>query len=108
MKPVRNTFAMVVITAMLISAASASSAAESTGQVININTASQAELETLPGIGPSKAKAIVDYRTKHPFAKPEDIMRVKGIGKKSFLKLKPYLAVSGTTQPVPKTPQAQQ
>ncbi len=75
------------------------SAAESPPQTgtININTASATELEFLPGIGPSKVQAIVAYREKRPFKKIEDIMRVKGIGRKTFKTLRPYLAVSGET-----------
>jgi competence protein ComEA len=64
---------------------------------ININTATVSELTHLPGIGTSKAQAIVKYREKHVFKKVEDIMKVKGIGRKSFKKLHPYLAVKGTT-----------
>lgn len=52
---------------------------------ININTASQEDLETLPGIGPSKAAAIIEYRQQHgPFARIEDLQEVKGIGPKTF------------------------
>lgn len=61
---------------------------------IDINTAPVSELEELPGIGPAKAEAIVAHRTRRPFKKPEDIMRVKGIGRKTFKKLKAYLTVS--------------
>ncbi|MCP4199029.1 MAG: helix-hairpin-helix domain-containing protein [Proteobacteria bacterium] len=64
---------------------------------ININTATVSELTHLPGIGASKAQAIVKHREKHVFKKIEDIMRVKGIGRKSFKKLHPYLAVKGTS-----------
>lgn len=57
--------------------------------LVNINTASASELDTLPGIGPSYAKAIIDYRTKNgPFVRLEDIQQVKGIGPKTFEKLK--------------------
>lgn len=57
--------------------------------LVNINTASSSELDTLPGIGPSYAKAIIDYRTKNgPFVRVEDIQQVKGIGPKTFEKLK--------------------
>jgi len=63
---------------------------------ININTATKDELVALPGIGPAKAQAIVDYRKAHgPFKTVEELKDVKGIGAKRFEKLKPELAVSG-------------
>lgn len=53
--------------------------------LVNINTATQAELESLPGIGPSKAAAIIAYRQEHgPFARPEDLQDVSGIGPKTW------------------------
>ncbi|GEM_PF-661631 len=52
---------------------------------ININTASEKELTQLEGIGPAKAATIVKYREENgPFGSPEDLMKVKGIGKKTF------------------------
>jgi competence protein ComEA len=48
---------------------------------ININTASMSDLDTLSGVGPSTAKAIIDYRTKNgPFGSVEDLLNVRGIG----------------------------
>ena len=65
---------------------------------ININTATKDELVALPGIGPAKAQAIVDYRKAHgPFKSVEELKDVKGIGAKRFEKLKPDLAVTGPT-----------
>ena len=63
----------------------------------NINTATQEQLELLPGIGPSMAKKIIDYRTAKPFAEPMQVVRIKGIGRKTFEKLKPMLTVKGET-----------
>jgi competence protein ComEA len=61
---------------------------------VNINTASQAQLETLPGIGAKAAQRIIEFRQKNGgFKKPEDLMNVKGVGEKSFLKLKPLITV---------------
>ena len=68
-------------------------AAATTG-VVNINTASAAELEGLPGVGAKTAARIVEYRQKNgPFKKIEELMNVQGIGEKSFLKLKPQITV---------------
>ena len=63
-------------------------------QAVDLNTATQAQLETLPGIGPSKAQAIIAHRTRRPFKKVDELMRVKGIGRKTYQKLVPYLTVS--------------
>jgi len=63
--------------------------------IVNLNTASPAELERLPGIGPRTAERIVEYRTKHgDFKKVEELMNVQGIGEKSFLRLKPLISVT--------------
>src|SRR5581483_11406720 len=61
---------------------------------ININTASATDLQALPGVGAKTAQRIVEYRQKNgPFKKVEDLMNVRGIGEKNFLKLKPQLSV---------------
>ncbi len=60
---------------------------------VNINTATQEELTALPGIGPSKAKAIIDYRNAHPFKSVEEVKNVRGIGDHMFESLKGKLSV---------------
>jgi competence protein ComEA len=64
------------------------------GELININTASAAQLDTLPGIGPTIAQAIIDYRTQNgPFKKIDNIKDVKGIGDSLFGKIKDLITV---------------
>ncbi len=61
---------------------------------VNINTASATDLEGLPGIGAKTAARILEYRQKNgPFKKVEELMNVRGVGEKNFLKLKPRLTV---------------
>ena len=75
-------------------AASRPDAGPSLSGVININTATAEELDSLPGIGPSTAAAIVEDRERNgPFASPEDLMRVSGIGEGKFSKLKDQIRV---------------
>jgi competence protein ComEA len=62
---------------------------------VNLNTASVAQLETLPGIGKSTAERILEFRQKNGgFKKVEDLMNVRGVGEKSFLKLKSLVTVA--------------
>lgn len=73
----------------------ASPAAVVPPHLIDINRASVSRLEELPGIGPGKAKAIAEYRERNgPFRKPEELMKVKGIGPKTYEALKDRIAVS--------------
>ena len=65
---------------------------------VNINTATKAELESLNGIGPVKAQAIIDYRTKNgPFKSLEDVDKVPGVGAGIMAKIKNEVSLSGTT-----------
>ena len=79
------------------------SATASAAGLINLNTASVAELTTLKGIGPVKAQAILDYREGHPFYSIEDIKQVKGIGDATFAAIKDSITVVGIAAP-PKVP----
>ncbi len=60
---------------------------------VNINTASKAELMTLPGVGEVIAERILEYRRAKRFETPEELMEVKGIGPKKFERLRPYIRV---------------
>src|SRR5882672_12803261 len=65
---------------------------------VNINSATQEQLESLNGIGPVKAQAIIDYRKKNgPFKKLEDVKNVDGVGDATFDKIKGDIQLSGTT-----------
>lgn len=69
-------------------------------ELININTADAALLDTLPGIGPSKAAAIIEYRTQHgPFARIEDIQDVSGIGPSTYADIAPLITVGNVASP---------
>ncbi|HVO90666.1 MAG TPA: helix-hairpin-helix domain-containing protein [Casimicrobiaceae bacterium] len=66
--------------------------------VVNLNSATKDELIALPGIGPAKAQAIIDYRSQHGgFKSVEELKDVKGIGAKRFEKLKAELTVGNKT-----------
>ncbi len=100
----------IVIAALLVAVLSAAtSAAQDTARrtpapssasasaPVNLNTATAAQLETLPGIGKATAERILEYRQKNgSFKKVEDLMNVRGVGEKSFLKLKPLVTVTAT------------
>jgi comEA protein len=100
----RLMFALVILVATVISPSaswaqaakggSSAKARATTANPVNLNSASAAQLQTLPGIGASAAQRIVEYRQKNGnFKKIEELMNVKGIGEKSFLKLKPLITV---------------
>jgi len=63
---------------------------------LDLNTATQSELEGLPGIGPALAKRIIDFREDNgKFRRVEDLLNVRGIGKIRFEKLRPLIRVGG-------------
>lgn len=80
--------AALVVAGLLVSATDARAAA------VDVNSASAAELEALPGIGAAKAAAIVEERQVRPFASIEDLERVRGIGPALVAELRPHVTVS--------------
>jgi competence protein ComEA len=65
--------------------------------VVNLNTAPVEVLGLLPGIGPAKAAEIAAYRKKRPFRTVDELVRIKGIGRKMVRRLRVHLAVAGPT-----------
>ena len=62
---------------------------------LNLNTATIAQLEQLPGIGASTAKSIIDFRERSgPFQRVEDLLAIKGISKAKLEKLRPYVTIT--------------
>lgn len=95
-------FAVLVALGVALALVSGSAEAKGPGKakvsgVVNLNEATAAQLDMLPGVGAKAAQAIVAFREKHKFTRIEELVKVKGFGKKRFAKLKPYLAVSGET-----------
>jgi len=70
---------------------------------LNLNLATAAQLELLPGVGPATAAKIIAYRERRPFRTIRQLMRIKGIGAKRFEAMRPYLTIEGETtlHPVP-------
>lgn len=65
--------------------------------VVNLNTAPPAVLLLLPGVGPGRVRDIVAYRSRRPFRTVDELVRVKGIGRRMVRAIRPHLAVTGPT-----------
>ena len=75
-------------------ASEATAAPESVNALIDLNTAGASELEQLPGIGPSRARAILEFRAAHGgFTQVSQLMRIKGIGRAMLRKLRPFVTI---------------
>ena len=63
---------------------------------VDLNRATPAELMTLPGVGESKAQAIVRHRALHPFTRTSDLLKVKGFGRSLYARLRPFLTLGSS------------
>lgn len=85
--------ALLMQTGVVVAATKAAPAGK-----VDLNKATVEQLTTLPGIGPAIAARIVQHREKQgAFGSVEELMNVRGIGEKSFEKLRPYVTVGGST-----------
>lgn len=64
---------------------------------LNLNMATKEQLMLLPGVGPATAEKIIKYRERRSFQRPGQIMRIKGVGKKTYARLRPFLVLEGET-----------
>src|SRR3954463_9864700 len=87
----------VVVACLMGVAAPVAHAAKGVDGVVNLNTAEPGVLGLLPGVGPSKAAQIVTYRKRHPFRTVDELVRIRGIGRKMVRRLRVHLAVAGPT-----------
>jgi competence ComEA-like helix-hairpin-helix protein len=93
-------WAAALTVAMAVGTPEATPAQDAEPPPIDLNTATQAELETLPGIGPTRARAILELRDKlGRFRRVEQLLRVRGIGRATFRKLRPRVTVGSGASP---------
>ncbi|HXK24937.1 MAG TPA: helix-hairpin-helix domain-containing protein [Myxococcota bacterium] len=93
-----SALAWLIALAIGTTALSALAAESQLTGVVNLNTATQEELQLLPGIGESRARAVIEARKrKGGFQKVEDLLEVKGIGEAGLQKLRPHVTLEGKT-----------
>lgn len=88
-------FVVLVLCLLATLATEVYAAKQAPSRSLDINQASAEQLMTIPGLGATKAAAIVAYRQTKPFASTEELVEVKGIGEKLYAKVAPFVTVSG-------------
>jgi competence ComEA-like helix-hairpin-helix protein len=91
----RGAWRATVVTLLLSALVGGPAAAAEEAGRVDLNTATAAELESLPGVGPAKAQAIVAHREVAPFKSTDELVEVKGIGEKVYAQLKDRVTVTG-------------
>lgn len=94
----RRLAAVALALALLVGGLGTMQAQDGAMPKVNINTADAATLMLLRGIGEAKAKAIIEYREAQPFETIEDIMKVSGIGEKTFENIKAHITVEAMVE----------
>jgi len=87
---------MLIVLVLGLLASESFAASKLVGQV-NINEATQASLVLLPGVGPKRAKAIITLRQKRPFRRAVQLRRIRGIGRRTLMKMLPFVRLQGPT-----------
>jgi len=87
-------FVLALVFAGPVTASSSSAPPRVTG-VVNLNTGTPEQLKMLPGVKDKAVAEIIAHRAKHPFTRPEELVKVKGFSKKRYERVKPYIAVHG-------------
>src|SRR5262247_3235559 len=93
----RAALALLVGIPLAATAPRAPAAGKAVEGVVNLNTAAPEVLALLPGIGPAKVQSILAYRRRRPFRTVDELVRIKGIGRKMVRRLRVHLAVGGPT-----------